>query len=343
MLEPGRRESPSENGGSFALTEEAAGQTLAAVVREKLGVAWSVARTLCERGKVFLDGKRILDPAVRVRPGTRLIEVRPREKAPLPPHRELALASVVYEDSQLIVIDKPEGMSSVPFERGETGTAMDWVREAWRAQGRRGSEATGVPLHIVHRIDKDTSGLLLFAKTKQAERSLQLMWRQHDIERRYLCVVHGRLTDRTIESCFVADRGDGLRGSAGIGPARNMPLDPPGSKRAVTHVSALEFIGDLATLCAVTLETGKTHQIRIHVAEAGHPVVGETVYIRDFTRFGNEPLACSRLLLHAETLGFTHPVSGEKISLRRPPPAEFQGALSRLRTLSPERARQNSL
>jgi 23S rRNA pseudouridine1911/1915/1917 synthase len=334
MLEPGRRPSPSENEGTFALAEDAAGQTLAAVVREKLGVAWSTARTLCERGKVFVDGKRQLDPAARVPAGARTIEIRPREKSPLPPHRELALASVVYEDSQVIVIDKPAGMSSVPYERGETGTAMDWVREAWRAKGRRGSAATGVPLHIVHRIDKDTSGLLLFAKTKQAERSLGLLWRQHDIERRYLCVVHGRLTDRTMESCFVEDRGDGLRGSAGIGPARHMPEDPPGSKRAITHVRALEFIGDLATLCAVTLETGKTHQIRIHVAEAGHPVVGESVYIRDFLRRGHEPLPTSRLLLHAETLAFEHPVSGEKIALRRPPPADFQNALSRLRQLS---------
>lgn len=329
-----RSAAPREE-GRFPLSPEDAGQTAAALVRDRLGVAWSTARSLCSRGKVFLDERRELDPAARVRRGARLLEVRPREKTPLAPHRELALASVVYEDSQVIVIDKPDGMSSVPYERGETGTAMDWVREAWRAQGRRGAEATGVPLHIVHRIDKDTSGLLLFAKTKQAERRLQLLWRQHDIERRYLCVVHGRLTDRTIESYFVDDRGDGLRGSAGIGPARNIPATATRGKRAVTHVQALEFIGELATLCAVTLETGKTHQIRIHVAEAGHPVVGESVYIRDFTRRGHEPLLSSRLLLHAETLAFEHPVTGEKISLRRPPPANFQGALSKLRSLVP--------
>jgi 23S rRNA pseudouridine1911/1915/1917 synthase len=329
-LEPGDR--PRREEGSFELTPEAAGQTVAAIVRAELGVTWGTARTLCTRGKVFVDGQRRLDPAARLRPGARLLEVKPREKTPLAPHRELALASIVYEDSQVIVIDKPAGMSSVPYERGDTGTAMDWVREAWRAQGKRGTQATGVPLHIVHRIDKDTSGLLLFAKTKQAERSLQLLWRQHDIERRYLCVVHGRLTDRTVESHFVEDRGDGLRGSAGVGPARAVPIEQ--GKRAVTHIKALEFLGNLATLCSVTLETGKTHQIRIHVAEAGHPVVGESVYIRDFTRRGHEPLPSSRLLLHAETLAFVHPVTGEKIALRRPPPADFQNVLRKLRALS---------
>ncbi|MFO0576388.1 MAG: RluA family pseudouridine synthase [Polyangia bacterium] len=328
--EPGDR--PRRDEGRFELAPEAIGQTVAAIVRAELGVTWGAARTLCERGKVFVDGQRLLDPAVRLRPGSRVLEVRPREKVPLAPHRALALASIVYEDSQVVIVDKPAGMSSVPYERGETGTAMDWVREAWRAQGKRGAKATGVPLHIVHRIDKDTSGLLLFAKTKQAERSLQLLWRQHDIERRYLCVVHGRLTDRTIESHFIEDRGDGLRGSAGIGPARATPSDH--GKHAVTHVKALEFLGNLATLCSVTLETGKTHQIRIHAAEAGHPVVGESVYIRDFTRRGHEPLPSSRLLLHAESLGFVHPVTGEKIALRRPPPDDFQNVVRKLRALS---------
>src|SRR5262249_15199083 len=154
---------------------------------------------------------------------------------------------------------------------------------------------------IVHRIDKETSGLLLFAKTKRALRELQADWRKHDIERRYLCVVHGHLGDRHIESYLVDDRGDGLRGSfhprkdeGGYGAAR------PQGKRAVTLVKALEFLGPLATLCAVTLETGKTHQIRIHLSEAGHPIVGEQVYIRDFVARSGRPLPSPRLLLHAE-------------------------------------------
>jgi 23S rRNA pseudouridine1911/1915/1917 synthase len=315
---------------SFTVEADGAGQTLAAVLRGRLGLTWSAARALCESGKVFIGEARMLDPAVRV-PSGAVIALRRSAPRPLSTWATQALAAIVYEDSQLVVIDKPAGIMSVPYERGDSETAMDLVRSAWRARARRPSDATSVPLHIVHRIDKETSGLLLFAKTKRALRELQTMWRAHDIDRRYLCVVHGRLTDRRIESYFVDDRGDGLRGSPrGF---RHAATPPPMGKRAVTHVKALEFIDRLATLCAVTLETGKTHQIRIHVAEEGHPVVGEEVYIRDFVFHGGTPLPSPRLLLHAETLGFTHPVTGQKVSLSRPPPPEFTEALDRLRKL----------
>jgi len=120
-----------------------------------------------------------------------------------------------------------------------------------------------------------------------------------------------------IESMLVADRGDGLRGStthAGQG------------KRAVTHVSVERALRG-ATLCAVRLETGKTHQIRIHLAESGHPLVGETVYIRDYT---GPVISSARLMLHAATLGFVHPVTGEQVSLRSPLPPDFTAVVDRL-------------
>jgi 23S rRNA pseudouridine1911/1915/1917 synthase len=328
---------------AFQIELAEAGQTIAAVLRERLALPWSAARALCERGKVTVAGKLAVDPARRVTAGER-VELRHRAKTPLPARQQRALSAIVYEDSQLVVIDKPAGISSVPYEREETGTAMDLVREAFRAAGRA---ATTVPLHIVHRIDKDTSGLLLFAKTRQAERSLQLLWRKHDIERRYLCVVHGRMTDRTIESWFVEDRGDGLRGSwrdfgAGDDDARaagaRRPAVRPRGKRAVTHVKVLEYLGGHATLCAVQIETGKTHQIRIHMAESRHPIVGETVYIRDFLRHGNVAIVAPRLMLHAETLGFIHPTTGENILLRRDPPPAFQAVLAELRQRASEPA-----
>jgi len=197
---------------------------------------------------------------------------------------------------------------------------MDSIRAAWRHAGRK---ATTAPLMVVHRIDKETSGLLAFAKTKLAERELVALFRAHDVERTYLCVAHGRVRDRRLESMLVTDRGDGLRGSThrpGLG------------KRAVTHVRVLEEL-PLATLCEVKLETGKTHQIRIHLAEDGHPLVGEKVYIRDLVKRGGEPLPASRLLLHAATLGFTHPVSKQKVSLSSALPDDFTSELSRLRKL----------
>jgi len=319
----------------FVVSDVEAGQTLAAVLRTRLGLSWNAARALCERGKVSLANRLVLDGAVRLRPGAE-IHVRPQAPRPLSERATQALAAIVYEDSQVVVIDKPAGLQSVPYERDGSPTAMDLIREAWRSRPRAGRSATEIPLHIVHRIDKETSGLLLFAKTKRALRELQLRWRAHDIERRYLCVVHGRLLDRTIESYLIDDRGDGLRGS--LRPRRRddgapLPLPPGVGKRAVTHVQALEFIGRVATYCAITIETGKTHQIRIHLSESGHPIVGEPVYIRDYLRAGLEPLPASRLLLHAERLGFAHPTTGEIIRLERPPPPAFVSALAHLRSI----------
>src|SRR5689334_9781114 len=211
---------------------------------------------------------------------------RPRD-----PEREGVL---VFDDADVVVIDKPSGISSVPYEEREVGTAMDLIRGAWR---RMGKPATSVPLHVVHRIDRATSGLLMFAKTKRAEVGLAAQLRAHTMERTYLCVAHGTVTSRRIESVLIADRGDGLRGST---TRRDQ------GKRAVTHVEAREALRG-ATLCAVRLETGRTHQIRIHLAEAGHPLVGEQVYIRDYA---GPVIAAARLMLHAATLGFVLPVSG---------------------------------
>jgi 23S rRNA pseudouridine1911/1915/1917 synthase len=215
------------------------------------------------------------------------------------------------------VIEKPAGISSVPYERKETGTAMDLIRDAWRHGGRR---ATATPLYVVHRIDKDTSGLLCFAKTRLAERGLHTIFQKHEATREYLAVAEGDVASRRFESYLVADRGDGIRGST-----RHRDQ----GQHAVTHVTAERRLRG-ATLCRVRLETGRTHQIRIHLSEAGHPLVGETVYIRDLLRDGRQPMAADRLMLHAATLGFVHPVTGERLDFRCEPPADFTAILQRL-------------
>jgi 23S rRNA pseudouridine1911/1915/1917 synthase len=293
---------------------EVDGLTLAALLRRaQPELAWSRVRLLCERGKVSVNGAVTTDPAVRVRRGAEvsLDEAAPRPQPVLP-------GRLAYEDPHVVVLDKPTGISSVPYEKRESGTAMDLVRDIWRAAGKK---ATTTPLHIVHRIDKETSGLLAFAKTKLAERALEAQFRAHEVERTYLCVAHGRVGDRRIESRLVTDRGDGLRGST-----RQLKQ----GKRAVTHVRAVEELRD-ATLCEVRLETGKTHQIRIHLAEGGHPLVGEKVYIRDWLRHDKEPIESPRLLLHAATLGFEHPVSKQKVRLSSELPADFEKMLAKLR------------
>jgi 23S rRNA pseudouridine1911/1915/1917 synthase len=191
---------------------------------------------------------------------------------------------------------------------------MDLVRGAWR---RMGKPATSVALHVVHRIDRATSGLLMFAKTKPAERGLAAQLRAHALTREYRCVAHGVVTPGRIESFLVADRGDGLRGST---------TRTEQGKRAVTHVEVVRALRG-ATLCTVRLETGRTHQIRIHLAEAGHPLVGEEVYIRDYP---GPVIVSPRLLLHAATLGFDHPITGARVELVSEQPPDFTAVVDRL-------------
>lgn len=304
----------------FIVTAEHSRKTIAATLRAALPeVTWSQAKEWCRRGQVMLNGVVVTDEAMRVQAGAQV-----NLDTSLPPPKPASKVAIVYEDAHVVVINKPSGISSVPYEKRDSDTAMDYLRQAWRTgDGSPQKRATEIALHVVHRIDKETSGLLAFAKTKAAERGLSDLFRAHDVERTYLCVAHGAVEDRRLESRLVVDRGDGLRGSvrtakAGVG------------KRAVTHVKILERLPE-SSLCEVRLETGKTHQIRIHLAEDRHPLVGEKVYIRDYLRAGNTPIDCPRLLLHAATLGFKHPITAAMVRLSAPLPADFEAALKRLR------------
>lgn len=291
-------------------TVDQPGLTIAAFVKTRAGVPWTVAKRHVASGKVFVDGERVTAIDHRLAVGQQ-VELRMAAPRPRDPEREGVL---VYDDPHVVVIDKPAGISSVPYEERETGTAMDLIRGAWR---RMGKPATSVPLHVVHRIDRATSGLLAFAKTKRAEIGMAAQLRAHTMERQYRCVAHGVVAAGRIESMLVPDRGDGLRGSTSHAHQ---------GKRAVTHV-AVERALRGATLCAIRLETGKTHQIRIHLAESGHPLVGETVYVRDYA---GPVIDSPRLLLHAATLGFVHPVTGEHVSLSSPSPLDFTAVVDRL-------------
>jgi 23S rRNA pseudouridine1911/1915/1917 synthase len=288
-------------------------------VRRLFGESWGKAREWIAAGKVSVDGRTTVEPTHRVRAGE-AIAVDARARRPRP--AELDRDAIVYVDAHIVVVAKPPGISTVPYDERESDTLDARVR-AWieRSQSLgRGSGGSRPNLGVVHRLDKETSGLVVFTRTWLAKQHLAAQFRKHAVERRYIAVAHGDVRSRTFHTWLVENRGDGLRGSA-----RGTP--PNGSREAITHVESLERLAG-ATLIACRLETGRTHQIRIHVSEAGHPLLGERVYIR---HFAGPTLEAPRLLLHAADLGFEHPATGRMMRWSLPAPEDVTGVIQRLR------------
>jgi 23S rRNA pseudouridine1911/1915/1917 synthase len=312
------------------------GTTVAAAVRRTIeGLSWSRARALCTSGRVHLDGAPVLDAAMRVRCGARLAidPGAPGRSAggagTLPPD------AIVHLDHDVVVVNKPAGLLSVPFDEGDRDTLLQRARATLRRIEGRG----GPPLRVVQRLDKDTSGILVFARNRRAERSLQDQLRRHDVQRRYLALALGQVVAARHDTLLVQRRSDGMRASW-----RGPKPPPAGAKRAITEIEPIEVLTFGAPLCegaermsatlvACRLRTGRQHQIRIHLAEAGHPLVGEHVYVRGyegpFVR-GYGPRE-GRPMLHAQRLGFVHPSTEEQVSFERDPPEDFGSLLQRLR------------
>jgi 23S rRNA pseudouridine1911/1915/1917 synthase len=298
----------------------AANQTLAAVVRIAFdSLPWSKAREMVLRGKVSVDGKPADDPAVRVAEG-QTVEIDPeglrRRRGVLP------ATAIVHLDADVVVVNKPPGILSVPYAAGDKDTLLDVTFAALK----RKRPPQRVPLGVVQRLDKDTSGLMVFARNLTAKKNLQQQLREHSMTRRYVAVVHGAARDARFQSTFIQNRGDGLRGSWGVFRRPKADSPPKDAKHAVTHTQVIRQLAG-ATLLTCRLETGRQHQIRIHLSESGHPLVGERVYIRDYA---DRQLEAPRIMLHAETIGFDHPRTGDRLELTHAPPDDFQQTLQQL-------------
>ena len=293
--------------------------TVAAVVREQTGATWSRARSLCSDGRVTVDGERCVDPAARVAPGAVVVV---DERAPKLRTGPLSEIAIVFVDLDIVVVDKPAGMLCVADEPGNNATLADYTRTLLRKMGGRHTDA---PLGVVHRIDRDTSGLVAFARTASAQRHLAVQFRAHEIDRVYHAIAHGAVAATRVETDLLPDRGDGLRGSHGHF-RRAKGESPVAAKRSVTHIRPIAALAG-ATLVECRLETGRQHQIRIHLSELGHPLVGERVYIRDYA---GPRIEAARAMLQARTLGFVHPRTGERMSFDRQPPADFEAMIERL-------------
>jgi 23S rRNA pseudouridine1911/1915/1917 synthase len=303
----------------YSVNAELAGQTLAKAIRTLAqGVSWNDARESCRRGKIRVNGEIETDAARRVAIGD---EIAFDPTAPRIRPNILDEDALLYFDSQVVVVNKLAGVISVPFEDEERNTLADRTRLLLERKTR----SRGAELGVVQRLDIGTTGVMVFARTLAAKRHLKQQFRIHSIERRYLAIAHGKVRAATIESYLVPNRGDGLRGSLGVF-RRSTRSIPKEAQRAVTHVKPIRALHG-ATLVECRLETGRQHQIRIHLSERGHPLVGEKVYVRDFR---GPYIAADRPMLHAEILGFVHPTTLETMRFQTPPPKDFDEMLKKL-------------
>jgi 23S rRNA pseudouridine1911/1915/1917 synthase len=306
-------------------------KTLAAALREASGeghelaeaLSWNAAKRMCRTGKVFVDGERELDPSRRLETGS-TIEVR--HSAPRPKPGTLEPERLVHVDRDVVVVRKPADVLSVPYDESDRDTLVDQTASLLRKRRKQSGSRYAPELIVVHRLDKGTSGLLAFARTAAARRGLAQQFRFHTVDRRYEALVHGHPASKTHDTHLLSDRGDGLRGSFGVyRTARGGP--PKEARRAITHVELLERLRGAARV-ECRLQTGRQHQIRIHMSEDGHPVVGEPVYMREYE---GPVIEAPRPMLHARHLGFEHPRTGEWLEFDDPPPEDFAALCDALR------------
>jgi len=290
-------------------------------VREAFTVSWNKARDLVRTGKITVNGAVVTDTLHRVAVGAALSL---NMAAPRRSRQVLAEDAIVFLDAHVVVVRKPSGIATIPYQEQEEHTLDEQLRTYLT---RKTKDKSGVAaLGVVHRLDKETSGLIVFTRTWLAKKSLTDQFRAHTVHRRYMAIAHGDVRKATYRTHLLENRGDGLRGSFEQSRfARGKR--PDDAKYAVTHIEPVEKLQG-ATLVRCILETGRTHQIRIHLSEAGHPIVGERVYSRHFT--GPE-IPAPRLMLHAAELGFVHPATNLEVRFEEPLPKDFLETLARLR------------
>ncbi len=319
---------------TFTISEDK--QMVLAAMRQHLpdGPSWSAVKKMLRARRVAIGGVLCVDEGRQLANG----EVITILDHPLPPPPTDKDVNIRYVDTELVVVEKPAGMVTL---RRKPDLAWSWARKNLQptldecvprligkhAAAKNDSEPDSqiLPrLLSVHRIDRDSSGLLVFARNKESQTKIIHQFAQHDAVRKYFALILGSIETQTVTSQFIRDRGDGLRGST---------TDTTIGEQAVTHFQTLRKIGVYSEL-ECRLETGRTNQIRIHLAELGHPICGDIKYRGPF---GKPQIVddskIRRMALHAADLRFEHPTSRKLMQFQTDWPVDMQWYLDRLESL----------
>ena len=304
----------------LTISPEEAGERLDRVLASKTELSRARLQALIAEGALSFDGSPVLDGSAKARPGEYSLQV-PLPRAAEPEPENLPLP-ILWEDDHLLVVDKPAGMASHPAPGTEAGTLVNALLH--HAAGRRSGIGGVMRPGIVHRLDKDTSGVMVVAKTDAAHQGLSALWAVHDIERAYLALTRGAPEPRfgTVETQIGRSLSD----------RKKMAVLKVGGRRALTRYNTETAWGPverpLAARVRCRLETGRTHQIRVHMAHRGAPCLGDPLY-------GSGPPAApvraavaesglTRQALHAAVLGFTHPITGEALRFETSAPDDMR-------------------
>jgi len=277
-------------------------------------------QALMSEGRVSRDGAPVADPSAQAQAGDYRLDIPP--PAPALPQAEAIALTILFEDQHLIVVDKPAGMAAHPAPGSESGTLVNALLH------HCGSSLAGIGgvarPGIVHRLDKDTSGVMVAAKTDAAHQGLSMLFQAHDIERVYVAFVRGapQPARGRIEGAIARSRHD----------RKKMAMVKTGGRHAVTHYVTERVFGAAekpqAARVACRLETGRTHQIRVHLASKGAPCLGDPVYgsgpPAEPARRAMAEAGLRRQALHAKVLGFRHPITGETLRFESPLPPELE-------------------
>lgn len=288
------------------------GTRLDVFVSEELEISRSLAQSVIENGAVLVNGS-VCAKNYRVS-GGETVEVTLPEAKELEATPEDIPIDIVYEDEHLLVVDKPKGMVVHPAAGNESGTLVNAL--LYHCRGRLSSINGVIRPGIVHRIDKDTSGLLIVAKTDEAHRGLASQIAAHSFTRRYEAIVDGNVKEDSGKIDLPIGRSEKDR--------KKMAVTYKNSREAVTYWRVLGRYNGYTHL-GLTLETGRTHQIRVHMSHLGHPVTGDAVYGRETNKFG-----LVGQCLFARYISFVHPITGETLSFEADYPDYFTETLAKL-------------